>query len=151
MPTDVTTAGMDAFLRESLAIEGIHRAPTQAEINATYAFLTGDLDVDAVIALQAVYAPGMPLRDQPGMNVRVGRYVAPPGGTHMRNALAAIMGSMASPYKLHIQFELLHPFQDGNGRTGRAVWAAAMLEVGQDPFALGFLHRFYYQTLENAA
>lgn len=43
---------------------------------------------------------------------------------------------------------MLHPFMDGNGRTGRAVWAWAMQRDGQDPFALSFLHRFYYQTLE---
>jgi len=37
---------------------------------------------------------------------------------------------------------------DGNGRTGRAIWAWQMQRLGRDPFALPFLHRFYYQTLE---
>ena len=47
-------------------------------------------------------------------------------------------------------YEMLHPFMDGNGRSGRALWAWMMLRLGQDPFALLFLHRFYYQTLENS-
>jgi len=37
---------------------------------------------------------------------------------------------------------------DGNGRSGRAIWAWQMLGDEQDPFAIPFLHRFYYQTLD---
>lgn len=54
------------------------------------------------------------------------------------------------PWKMHVAFEKLHPFMDGNGRTGRALWAWHMKQLGLDPFALSFLHRFYYQTLAAA-
>ena len=33
----------------------------------------------------------------------------------------------------HLWFETLHPFEDGNGRIGRAVWDLAMLQTSPDP------------------
>jgi Fic/DOC family len=53
-----------------------------------------------------------------------------------------------SPWSVHIAFETLHPYMDGKGRTGRAIWAWQMQGLGHDPFTLPFLHRFYYQTLD---
>lgn len=38
---------------------------------------------------------------------------------------------------------------DGNGRSGRAIWAWMRLKENRDPFQLGFLHSFYYESLEN--
>lgn len=145
-----TGAPLSAFLCESLAIEGIHRNPTPEEIEATRTFLCGETSVDAIIDLQSVYAPGMPLRDRVGMDVRVGRSVPMRGNPDMRYHLDHVLNNV-DPYQVHVAFEVLHPFMDGNGRTGRAVWAASMIESGQDPFALSFLHRFYYQTLEHAS
>jgi hypothetical protein len=138
------------FIEESLMIEGIHRLPSIEELEATEAFLTDECSVATVLTLQAIYAPGMPLRDQSGMNVRVGRYVAPKGNPYMRDQLEHVINN-ADPWELHVEFEKLHPFMDGNGRTGRTVWAWAMLRAGKDPFATTFLHRWYYQTLEHAS
>lgn len=144
------------FVLESNRIEGIDRLPTIDELEASGEFLIGPCDIDAVLALQAVFAPGKPIRDQYGMNVRVGNYIAPLGGPWMRRDLEAVLGGRLSatttddPFHIHVAFEKLHPFIDGNGRTGRMVWAWKMLRSGQDPFALSFLHRFYYQTLAAA-
>lgn len=143
------SAALERFLRESLAIEGIERGPTPAETRATLAFLAGDLTVDAVLALQAVYAPGKPFRDRVGMDVRVGDHVAPPGNPWMRDHLEHVLNN-SDPYSGHVAFELLHPFMDGNGRTGRAVWAWLMVHAGRPPFALPFLHRWYYDSLAAA-
>lgn len=142
-----------AFVGESNLIEGISRATTVEEIDATVAFLKLErvLTVD-VCALQRVYAPRKPLRTRVGMDVRVGNYIAPAGGPEVAVALDRLVGDIGvlSPWHTHVAFEALHPFLDGNGRTGRALWAWHMLACGQDPFALSFLHRFYYQTLENS-
>src|SRR5262249_36890355 len=138
------------FLRESNAIEGIHREPTEAEIEGLRTFL--ELDVVTVADLErlvAVFAPGHRLRDKPGLNVRVGNYVAPPGGPAIRERLDEILDQSrainVSAWEVHVAYEALHPFTDGNGRSGRALWLRQM--GGFD--SLGFLHRFYYQTLEN--
>lgn len=149
--------GIKRFVTESNAIEGIHREPTHEEIAATVQFLDGPLTYESVRALQAVYAPGKPIRDRVGMNVGVGDYVAPGGGRIIVISLMSLCEKMGlqryrlrrNPWKDHLTFEQLHPFMDGNGRTGRAIWAWQMNALGAEPFALSFLHNFYYQTLQN--
>lgn len=140
------------FVRESNLIEGIERDPTHSEIEATHTFLLDpELSIKKLEWLQAVYAPGNGLRLKPGMNVMVGGYEAPPGGPSLVLELAGLIARVAerrgNPWRDHVAFEMLHPFMDGNGRTGRALWAWQMGSVRQNPFGLPFLHRFYYQTL----
>ncbi len=137
------------FLSESLSIEGIYRVPTDVEIKATIDFLNEPLTADTVITLQATYAPKKPLRDKYGMGLRIGDYIAPKGCPDMRAMLDTVL-QITDPWECHIAFESLHPFMDGNGRTGRTVWAWKMYELRQDPFSLPFLHRFYYQTLAHS-
>lgn len=49
------------------------------------------------------------------------------------------------PYKIHLLYEDLHPFTDGNGRSGRAIWLWQMERQGGT--RLSFLHWWYYATL----
>lgn len=129
-----------AFLRESLLIEGIDRDPTAMEVASFEKFMSGPLTVDAVVELQEHVAPARPLRTKFNRNVRVGEYVAPPGGPGIRRRLHELLaGGAESSWHLHARFEHLHPFEDGNGRVGRAVWAWDVADGGGDPLATGFL------------
>jgi hypothetical protein len=141
-----------AFLTESNHIEGIHRPPTADEQAAFERFMSlPALSATDLGDLQSVFAPGQPLRERVGMNVQVGNYVASPGGPAILRRLQALLRKMHrsnDPWDIHVGFEMLHPYYDGNGRTGRMLWAWHMRDICRDPFALPFLHRFYYQTLE---
>lgn len=113
------------FVQESNRIEGIVREPSDVELEATFNFIgLHTVDVEAMVALVSVYQPGAVLRDRAGLDVRVGRHVPPRGAPMIREHLAAILGlanTGAPPFTTHCDYEWLHPFTDGNGRSGRAV------------------------------
>lgn len=140
------------FVTESNRIEGILRPPSDAEIDATREFVLGSHlpNVESLCALAEVYAPGVGhLRVKDTMNVRVGIHVAPRGGPHIKGTLAGLLKTIgeSDPFDFHIAYESLHPFMDGNGRTGRALWAWQMWRIRPEMLDLGFLHTWYYQTL----
>jgi Fic/DOC family protein len=91
------------------------------------------------------------LRKRVGLNVRVGDHIAPRGGPKIVDELSAILADTldGDPYAVHHRYETLHPFTDGNGRSGRAIWLWMMDKRGQLDRALelGFLHNWYYQSL----
>lgn len=141
-------------MQESLRIEGINRAPTKRELDETAEFLNCDLiTVPRLCNLVDIYAPYHVLRDREGLNVMVGGYRAPEGGKLVPAKLGEILACVHSgdrdPWQNHVDYELLHPFTDGNGRSGRTLWLWQMLREGRD-VSLSFLHRFYYQTLSHA-
>ena len=138
---------LDDFVRESNRIEGIDRDPTGAEIDAYAAFLyLPEPSIEALEAFISIIAPGHKLRDQTGLNVRVGEHIAPSGGPAIRKELEFLLSkiTISNPWGTHIAYESLHPFTDGNGRSGRVLWLWQMAGA-----PIGFLHQFYYQTLEN--
>ncbi len=133
------------FVRESNRIEGINRDPSAAEITAHEKFVKlGLLTIEDVQDFVNVVAPGHKLRDQYGLDVRVGDHIAPRGCPEIRTALQTILTGIGGkdPWQTHIEYETLHPFTDGNGRSGRAIWLWQMTSA-----PIGFLHNFYYQTL----
>jgi len=144
------------FLRESLRIEGIIRNPTDAEMKAARKFLAlKKITVADMVALVAVIAPDAKLRNVPGRNVVIRRvhedgtekitYRAPQGGPQIETGLRLLLNGAASknPHELHCAYETLHPFTDGNGRSGRLLWLWCRKGVAP----LLFLQEFYYETL----
>ncbi len=139
------------FIRESNRIEGIIREPTEAELTAAELFLgLARIEIADLCNLVSVFQPGAVLRDKPGLNVRVGNHIAPAGGKEIKEQLQNILDHLGrfGSYKTHLAYEMLHPFTDGNGRSGRMLWAWQMGET--TALQLGFLHRFYYQTLDQS-
>lgn len=156
LSTPLHRENLRQFISESNHIEGIHRDPTGAEVNALDKFLDYPvLTINCLIDLNLVFQPNAVLRDKIGLDVRVGSHIAPRGGPEIREDLnilllrvSAEIGSFHS-WDAHLQYENLHPFTDGNGRTGRAIWLWQRWRSMRWPNGLGFLHQFYYQTLNN--
>lgn len=152
------TDWLHAFVAESNKIEGIYRLPTREEIGAHRQFVALEqVGIEDLSALVSVCAPGHRLRDEPGLNVKVGSHVAPLGGPAVKTALVDLLGAIpaVNAYHTHVAYETLHPFTDGNGRSGRALWLWQTVRHGDRHEAframrLGFLHPFYYETLANS-
>ncbi len=151
------------FANESNRIEGIGKA-SFAEIAALRTLrLRCNISVNDLIEYVSIVQPDARLRNQVGLDAQVGSYVAPRGGPGIEDGvneilIAANCYSAASPstnlsradllrwaYAVHRVYQHLHPFTDGNGRSGRALW----LWMVQDA-PLGFLHQWYYSSLQES-
>lgn len=134
------------FVIESNRIEGIQRTPKAAEIAEHERFMElNKVTVEELERFVKVYQPNATLRDKAGLDVRIGNHIPPRGGPEIRERLQALIECCKNrgPHWTHLEYETLHPFTDGNGRSGRMLWAWQMRD-----HPLGFLHHFYYQTLQ---
>ena len=149
------------FQAESNRIEGISTCGLH-EVEALRKVLRSMLTVDGLAAYVATVQYGARLRSAPGLDARIGSrtpsptdYICPPGGPALMAELEILLADTRSgridPWTAHCAYEALHPFTDGNGRSGRALWLWAMIRAGEretrQAIELGFLHAFYYQTL----
>lgn len=143
------------FVKESNRIEGILRAPTDDEMQMMHRVITAParkFSTQTLIDFVGVYQPNAEIRKFAHLNVRVGEHIAPAGGPQIVPRLEEIVENAnrgQHPYKVHVAYENLHPFTDGNGRSGRALWLWQMVTQSRGA-PLGFLHHFYYQTLEHS-
>lgn len=85
--------------------------------------------------------------------VRVGRYVAPPANEvsglmfellDWWNQQAPAVSPVLSSAILHYRFEEIHPFADGNGRTGRALALWELYRRGFDTHHIFAVDEFYW-------
>ncbi len=141
--------GLLAFIAESNIIEGMGH-PTKIEISAHENLLKLEkltvVDLEVFVGL---IQPNAILRRKIGLDVWVGSYVAPPGGHAIEIKLKELLDDanfgIVPHHEIHLRYETLHSFTDGNGRSGRAIWLWQHNGVA----SLGFLHQFYYDTLGN--
>ena len=154
---------LQRFVFESNRIEGINGTrPEEIQAHAQFLDLP-TITIASIIELVRVLQPDARLRDRKGLNVRVGSHVPMLGGPKVYQTLTALLldvngveptssavrlSHFMTPHEAHVAYEDLHPFTDGNGRTGRAIWAWQMLRLPGPGISRGFLHQFYYQTLE---
>jgi fido (protein-threonine AMPylation protein) len=154
----VTTPDVLNFIRESNRIEGIKREPTRGEIEEYHRFMAQDqIQLVDMVHFVSVYQPEAQLRDRLGLNVSVGSYRPPAGDISIKTRLQDIIEAANDlrevtdtgtreawrvAHGIHVRYQSLHPFTDGNGRSGRMLWMWMMREA-----PLGFLHTWYYQSL----
>ena len=111
----------------------------------------------------------MPLREEPGTVIVGPRgvvYTPPDEPDVIRNALRDLWEQLLEPCEPtvrlirmaagHYQFEAIHPFHDGNGRTGRALLVAGIADakLAETPLCAPSLQilrtrQEYYQRLNN--
>lgn len=140
------------FLNESNRIEGIHEPVPDSIVEYAAEFLQRPIVlVSDMVEAATVFQPDARLRNRKGLDVRVGNHMPPKGGQHIVEALNELLcdADDDDPWETHMKYETLHPFTDGNGRTGRLLWLWQMEQNGDRLTELGFLHAFYYQTLRH--
>lgn len=144
------------FLTESNRIEGIVRL-RPAELAAATEFLSREeIDAYALGRYVQVAQPNARLRSIHGLDVMVGNHLPIPGGPEVLKRLERLLHwantenhDETAVWATHCLYETLHPFTDGNGRSGRLLWAWMMLRHGYQ-LQRQFLHQWYYQSLRYA-
>lgn len=139
-----------AFVKESWKIEGLAISDDDAIRLAGFHYgwcTANQVTVDSLTRAADYFTDGEgELRGAYGMDVRVGSHYPPLGGITIPYKLQEICQGTVDPFHRHRRFQDLHPFTDGNGRTGRLLWLRDMQQAGRN-LSLGFLHTFYYQAL----
>jgi Fic family protein len=111
-----------------------------------------------VFALHRILAKGVMDQGQAGryrsIAVRVGRYVPPPAADVSGlmfellawwNDQARELSPILSSAILHYRFEAIHPFADGNGRTGRALAVWGLYRRGFDTHHIFSVDEYYWE------
>lgn len=145
---------LEEFVAESNRIEGIDGVSPD-DMKAHEELLARPrLMVQDIERFVSLVQPNAILRRPAGLNVRVGNHIAPPGGPKIEPALKKLLRLVnrgwveeghcdPAAYQAHLAYEDLHPFSDGNGRSGRAIW----LWMRRGLTGRGFLYEWNKQVL----
>lgn len=113
---------------------------------------------EEILSLHRIIAGDVMDQGTPGryrsIHVRVGRYVPPPAEDvsglmfellEWWNNESAKLSPVLSFAILHYRFEAIHPFADGNGRTGRALALWELYRRGFDTHHIFSVDEFYWE------
>lgn len=127
------------FLEQSNAIERVYDSNSleQAKLAWNFALGLDKIEYEELMHIHALIMINLNLRiagQIRKVNVRVGDYACPNPGS-VRRMLFQFLPTLNSPLRnmidgikedvckaLHVRFENIHPFEDGNGRVGRILY-----------------------------
>lgn len=156
------------FITSSNEIEGIFAETSPTELRAYDDLLKAKkIDLPLIQRFVAAVQPNAVLRDkkrEKGKDIVIADrktgvviFRPPPSGPDIVKVLLEWLRMLNdqrtawTPAEAHYIFESIHPFTDGNGRAGRALWLWQLERDGGNPlYGLPFLHRWYYESLTMA-
>lgn len=120
------------MLRESNAIEGVHDDKSYVDAKAAWDFIIkfDKLNIQIIQETHKILMKNQPIEyREKGAWRTVPVYIAgkkkdqPPLviDSEIRSLLTRVNEGMEDAVKLHVEFENIHPFIDGNGRMGRII------------------------------
>ena len=145
-----------AFAKESNEIEGItkeRRHLTHAAALERFLALPS-ITIDDLKFFVGSVEPTAKLRLTDGQRVFIGGREGLPGSLVFQNLtqlLNQISIATEGANRLHRWYEEIHPFTDGNGRSGRALWLWLMVNRFGYDGRYKFLQMYYYLTFQEDA